>query len=123
MNQSPDEHDLRAAFAQQRRVDHADAPVWRGEWLCAPAVAKKPGRLRRWLPQTLGAACAALAAVAWLPTLQPQPRLSDALPPLFDPGPGELFADLGPSFMVVESPSDFLLPDRFQSNHSLIDLP
>ncbi len=121
MNPPSDDHDLRAVFAQQRHADHADAPVWRGECLSAPAAVRRPAQCRRWLLPALGAACVALAVWLWLPAFQAPPKLSEALPPLFEPVPGELFADLGPSFTVLESPSDFLLPDRLHSN--LIHLP
>ncbi|HEY1049139.1 MAG TPA: hypothetical protein VGE39_05265 [Prosthecobacter sp.] len=123
MSPPPDDNDLRAAFAQQRRADHTDAPAWRGEWLHAPASVSKPAPARRWLPLGLGTACVALAAVVWMPLPQSQPKLSTALPPLFEPVPGELFADLGPSFTVQESPSDFLLPDRLHSNLDLFNRP
>ncbi|MGV3661777.1 MAG: hypothetical protein ACO1TE_16445 [Prosthecobacter sp.] len=119
MSPPPDE-DLRALFARQRRADQADTPAWREEWLHTPA----PRRAAlRWLPVALGTACLALAVVLWMPSASSQQKLSEALPPLFDPPSGELFADLGPSFTVVESPSDFLLPDRLHSNLNLFNHP
>lgn len=121
MNPPSDDHDLRAVFAQQRRADHADAPVWRAEWLSAPTVVSRPAHRGRWMLSAVGTACVALAVWLWLPAFQAPPKLSEALPPLFEPVPGELFADLGPSFTVLESPSDFFLPDRLHSN--LIHLP
>lgn len=116
------ERDLRTRFARQRRVDHEDAPAWRDEWLHAPAT--PPRKAGRWLPAALATACAALAVLLWAP-FHPQPRLSEALPPLFEQSqaPQELFADLGPSFTVIESPSDFLLPSTLQSHLNLIHLP
>lgn len=118
MNPPADEdQDLQALFARQRRADHADAPAWRGEYLQAPARRAAPQR--HWLPVALGTACLALAALMWMPPVKSRPTLSEALPPLFDAAPGELFAHLGPSFTVLESPSDFLLPDRLHSNLNL----
>lgn len=118
MNQPPDpDRDLQALFARQRRADHADAPAWRDEYLRSPARRTAPQH--RWLPVALGIACLVLAALVWMPPVQPQPNLSEALPPLFDAAPGGLFAHLGPSFTVLESPSDFLLPDRLHSNLNL----
>lgn len=117
---SDEDRDLRALFAQQRIADHEDAPAWRDSWLRAPAPAPRRFPLR-WLPAALGIAC--LTLVLWLPSLKPKQTLSEALPPLFDAPSGELFADLGPSFTALESPSDFLLPDRLQSNLNFIHLP
>lgn len=118
-----DEPELRAAFARQRAGDHAEAPAWRAEWLQAPVKDSRPASPRvRWMPAALAVACVALAlaTVAGLPLFKPQPRLSEVLPPLFDDAaPGgvpELFADLGPSFLNAESPSDFLLPDSLSTS-------
>lgn len=120
MNLPPDDEDLRGLFDQQRRADHSDAPAWRDEWLQARVQPQRHASIRRWLPVALGMACLALAALLWMPPAKSQPSLSEALPPLFDTAPGSgLFADLGPSFTVLESPSDFLLPDRLHSNLSL----
>lgn len=74
----------------------------------------------------LGMACAvAAAAVVWMPSsFKAEPRLTEALPPLFDEEHGErLFAGLEPSFPALESPSDFLLPDSLQSHLNLLNLP
>lgn len=120
MSLTPDDEDLRVLFARQRRADHADAPAWRGVWprACTPA----PQRAAvRWVPMLLGAACIVL--VVWLPSLKPKQTLSETLPPLFDGSSDELFADLGPSFTVLDSPSDFLLPDHLHSNLNLFSRP
>lgn len=113
-NDPESDADLRALFAQQRRGEHADAPVWRDE--CLRATRKPQRASGRWMmPAVLVAACLALAGVL-VPLLQPeaplQPRLSEILPPLFDAPSAELFADVGPAFTLLESPSDFLLPDH-----------
>lgn len=107
MNPLPDD-DLRAIFAQQRRCDHEDAPAWRGELLRMP-VQRQRAPLR-WIPVALATACIALAALFFTHTPQPEPKLSEVLPPLFDEPSTPLFASLEPSFTTFETPSDFLLP-------------
>lgn len=106
-----DEHDseLRARFARQRRCDHEAAPAWRPEVLERPAD-KRVAPLRWPLFAGMAAACVIVAALLLTDAPSPAPRLSD-LPPLLDFPPGELFADLGPSFIEFAAPSDFLLPD------------
>lgn len=105
-----DDHDseLRAHFARQRRGDHEAAPAWRPELLERPARTR---RLRsRWPLLTLTAtACVIVAALFVTESPPSAPSLSD-LPPLLEFPPGELFADLGPSFIEFAAPSDFLLP-------------
>jgi hypothetical protein len=99
--------DLSAIFAHARRCDHEDAPVWRPELLAAPR--QRPRLVLRWAPAALAAAC----VVAWVVFLavprQHHTPLSEALPPLFDSPPGELFASLDPPLLAFESPSDILL--------------
>ena len=41
--------------------------------------------------------------------------LSEALPPLLDSAPGELFASLEPELLNFEAPSDFLFPPRLNT--------
>lgn len=107
MNLPPDD-ELRAIFAHQRRRDHEDAPAWRDELLYAPM--QRPRTSLRWIPVALATACIVFAALFFTHTPQPEPRLSEVLPPWFDAPPGELFASLEPSFTTFEAPSDFLLP-------------
>ncbi len=109
--------DLRALFDQQRRGEHADAPAWRDEWLrTARPTGRASSHRRPWMAAGLVTACLAVAGA--LLTLLPlretpaQPRLSEVLPPLFDAPSAELFADVGSAFTLLESPSDFLLPDH-----------
>lgn len=125
-NDACDERGLRAAFARQRAQDHAEAPAWCAEKLATAAApgggtssAAPPRSWAAWLPAPLAAAaCAALAALMGWPASPAMPRLSEALPPLFEEAPAgsgaaELFAGLGPvsvSFMSLQSPSDVLLP-------------
>jgi hypothetical protein len=45
-----------------------------------------------------------------------EPTLSEALPPLFDSAPGELFASVEPALLTFEAPSDFLLPDHLNAS-------
>ncbi|WP_395740748.1 hypothetical protein [Prosthecobacter sp.] len=106
MRQSSDD-DLMEAFAHARRCDRADAPAWRPELL--ELRERRPGSVRRWMVPALGTACA-LAAVFLLSEGPRNERpLSEALPPLLDSPPGELFAGLEPSLLTFEAPSDFLL--------------
>ena len=42
--------------------------------------------------------------------------LSEALPPLFDSPPGELFASLEPPLLAFEAPSDILLTTHLNPN-------
>jgi hypothetical protein len=104
----PPADDLRAVFAQQRHCDREEAPAWRDELLHAPM--KRASHTPRWIPVTLATACVAFAAIFFTHTSQPEPKLSEVLPPLFDAPPAELFASLEPSFASFEAPSDFLLP-------------
>lgn len=113
MNLPPDD-DLRAIFAHQRRRDHEDAPAWRDELLRAPMQCRRASL--RWLPVALATACIVFAALFFTQTPQPEPKLSEVLPPLFDAPPAELFASLEPSFTTFEAPSDFLLPPHL-TNH------
>lgn len=110
-----DEHDndLRAFFARQRRLDHEDAPVWRGEWLNRPISRSRASV--RWIPASLATACIAISAAWFMHSSKATPQLSD-LPPLFDAPPAELFAGVRPSFIELQAPSDFLLPDHLQSH-------
>jgi len=100
--------DLRTLFAQQRQADHENAPAWQPERLNRPAHRPRP--VRRWTPATLAATGVIVLAV-FLTEGPPHERpLSDALPPLLDSPPGELFASLEPELLTFEAPSDFLLP-------------
>lgn len=107
MNPPPDD-DLRATFAHQRRCDHDDAPAWREELLHAPMQRQRTSL--RWVPMALATACIVFAALFFTHTPQPEPKLSEVLPPLFDEPSTPLFASLEPSFTMFEAPSDFLLP-------------
>lgn len=113
MKPSPDD-DLLAIFAHLRRSDREEAPAWRPELLDAPR--QRPETAHRRVFAALAAACVVLLAVFYTRVPQPAPSLSEALPPLLDAPPGELFASIEPSLLTFEAPSDFLLPDT----HSLI---
>ena len=100
-----------------RRLRLAEAPALRRQ-IAGEVPANYTGDAA-WLPAPLAAAaCAALAALMGWPASPATPRLSEALPPLFEEAPAgsgaaELFAGLGPvpvSFMSLQSPSDVLLP-------------
>ena len=109
MNPNPDD-DLLAIFAHARRCDREDAPAWRPELLEEPR--KRPAPVRRWVSTMMVAASVIVLAVFFAHTPQPEPTLSEALPPLFDSPPGELFASVEQSLLTFEAPSDFLLPDH-----------
>jgi len=109
MNQSPD-NDLCTIFAHQRHCDHEDAPAWRDELLRAPFQHQRTSR--RWIPAALATACIVFAALFFTHSPQPEPKLSEVLPPLFDEPSTPLFASLEPSFTTFEAPSDFLLPSH-----------
>jgi hypothetical protein len=102
--------DLLEIFSHARRCDREDAPAWRPELLDGPR--QRPATPLRWIPAALVAASVIVAAVFFTHAPMPEPRLSEALPPLFESQPGELFASMEPSLMSFESPSDFLLPDH-----------
>lgn len=108
MNPKSDD-DLLAIFARARQCDHENAPAWR------PAVVEnrmpRPSSVLRWVPAALVTACVIMLAVFLMHTPQREPLLSEALPPLFESQPGELFARVEPSLLTFEAPSDFLLPD------------
>ena len=111
MNPKSDD-DLLEIFAQARRRDHEDAPAWRPELLDRPM--QRPSHAWRWVPAALGVASVVVLTVFLTHLPQPhEPSLSEALPPLFDSPPGELFASLDPPLLEIESPSDFLLTDHF----------
>ena len=109
MNPNPDD-DLLAIFSHTRRCDRDGAPAWRPELLDGPR--QRPATPWRWIPAALVAASAIVVAV--FINLMPQDELplSEALPPLFESQPGELFASMEPSLMTFEAPSDFLLPEH-----------
>ena len=106
-----DDHDsdLRAHFTLQRRSDHEAAPAWRPEVLERP-VQNRTAPLRWPLFAGMATACVIVAALVFTDSPPPAPQLSD-LPPLLDFPPGELFADIAPSFIEFAAPSDFLLPE------------
>lgn len=113
-----DDTDLRHVFQAQRRLDHADAPVWQDAWLRPSAKQRRVAVVRwSWLPTALGVACAALALGFYLypqSTVVPPP-LTVELPALFDEAPAqELFASLELDAMTWEQPSDFLLPTHLR---------
>jgi len=112
MNPKPDD-DLLAIFAHARRSDREDAPAWRPELLEGARQSSE----RRWVPAALVAASVIALAVFVTRMPQPEPALSEALPPLFDSPPGELFASVDPSLLTFEAPSDFLLPDSLNTTH------
>jgi hypothetical protein len=101
--------DLRTRFSRQRHCDHGAAPAWRPEVLERP-VQNRTAPLRWSLFAGMAAACVTAAALVFSDSPPPAPRLGD-LPPLLDFSPGELFADLGPSFIEFAAPSDFLLTE------------
>jgi len=105
--------DLCAVFAHARRCDHEDAPAWRPELLDAPR--QRPRTVLRWVPVALLTACVVVLAVFISDGPGHEPRLSEALPPLFDSPPGELFASLEPPLLAFEAPSDILLTSRLST--------
>lgn len=105
------DHDLREAFAHQRRSDHEQAPAWNPDLLRVPAK-RKTKRMALWLPITATAAACALVSLVWLrdeAKPSPAPNLAEALPELFAPDGEPLFASLD-SNSVSAMPSDSLLP-------------
>lgn len=111
----PFDDDLLEIFAHARRRDREDAPVWRPELLEKPV--QRPATPLRWIPAALVAASVIVLAVFLTHAPMQEPRLSEALPPLFESQPGELFASVEPSLMTFEAPSDFLLPDSLNPYH------
>jgi len=110
------DHDsaLRARFARQRDSDHQHAPAWRPELLERPAQPRHaPPQWRLFAAATT--ACVIFAVILITGSTPPAPLLSD-LPPLLHSAPGELFADLAPSFIEFRPPSDFLLPNHIQTS-------
>jgi hypothetical protein len=99
--------DLLEIFAHARRCDRADAPAWRPELLERPV--QRPGLVKRWMVPALEVACVIALAVFLTDGPRQERRLSEVLPPLLDSAPGELFANLEPSLLTFEAPSDFLL--------------
>ncbi|MBB5035386.1 hypothetical protein [Prosthecobacter vanneervenii] len=112
MKANPDD-DLRARFEQARRCDRQDAPAWRPALLEQSPIQRRSSALWSWSPAALAAACAVVLAVFLGGSLHHEPKLSEALPPLFEAPAGELFASLEPSPLSFEAPSDFLLNDHF----------
>lgn len=112
MNPNQDD-DLRARFEHARRCDRDDAPAWRAELLEQRPARRSPTLFRQWSLPAMAAACVIVLAVFLGGTSKQEPSLSEALPPLFDSVPGELFASLEPSPLTFEAPSDFLLTDHF----------
>jgi hypothetical protein len=110
-----DEPDLRARFATQRQCDQDNAPAWQPELLHRPMQPHR--RELRWFPAALATACAIAMAVFLVDAPKHETKLSEALPPLLDSPPGELFASLEPSFATFEAPSDFLLPDHLNTHN------
>jgi anti-sigma-K factor RskA len=113
MNPNLDD-DLRARFEHARCCDRDDAPAWRPELLEQHQARRPSFGLWRW-PAALAAACVIVLVVFLGGSLNQEPKLSEALPPLFEAPAGELFASLEPShsLMSFEAPSDFLLTDSF----------
>jgi hypothetical protein len=104
MNMLHDDEDLKRRFTSLREAEHAAATRWH------PELIRGEKATRRWMPALACAAVVMGAAAFWIP-LPAAPSVAD-LPPLWQPGTGELFASLdAPS-------SDFLLP-----THLTIHLP
>lgn len=99
--------DLLEIFSHARRHDREDAPAWRPELLERPV--QRPRAVLRW---ALVTASVIVLGIFFMHAPMHEPRLSEALPPLFESQPGELFASMEPSLMTFEAPSDFLLPDH-----------
>ena len=106
--------DLCAVFAHARRCDHEDAPAWRPELLDAPR--QRPRAVLRWVPVSLVTACVVVLVVFLAVPTQHQLPLSEALPPLFDSPPGELFASLEPPLLAFEAPSDIFFTSHLNPN-------
>ncbi len=104
MNPKSDD-DLIAIFAHARRWDRGDAPAWRAELVDRPVLRSRP--VLRW-------ALVTASVVAIFLTLMPRHEqpLTEALPPLLDSPPGELFASVEPALLSFEAPSDFLLTSQ-----------
>jgi hypothetical protein len=109
MNPRSDD-DLLAIFSHARRCDREDAPAWRPELL--DQAPQRPGFAWRWAVVT---ASVIVLAVFFTQMPRHEPTLSEALPPLFDSSPGELFASVEPSLLTFDAPSDFLLPDHLNA--------
>ena len=105
--------DLRARFAHARRCDREDAPAWHPELLQQRPARRSPTLFRQWSLPALAAACAIVLAIFLGGPMYQEPKLSEALPPLFEAPAGELFASLEPSPLSFKAPSDFLLTDHF----------
>ncbi len=105
--------DLRARFEHARRCDREDAPAWRPELREQRPAARRSSVLWSWRTAALAAACVVAVVVFLGGTMHQEPKLSEALPPLFEAPAGELFASLEPSPLSFEAPSDFLLTDHF----------
>ncbi|WP_395742342.1 hypothetical protein [Prosthecobacter sp.] len=99
--------DLREIFAHARCCEREDAPAWRPELLERPV--RRERATVRWIPAALAVACVAVAAVFFAAAPQREARLSEALPPLLESPPGELFAGVETPLLTFEAPSDFLL--------------
>lgn len=110
-----DEPDLRARFAAQRHCDQDNAPAWQPELLHRPMQQHR--RERPWFPAAFATACVIAMVVFLADAPKHETKLSEALPPLLDSPPGELFANLEPSFATFEAPSDFLLPDHLNTHN------
>lgn len=106
MKPKPD-NDLLAIFARARRGDREDAPAWRPELL--DQAPQRPSFAWRW---ALVTASVIVLGVFFTHMPPHETPLSEALPPLFDSPPGELFASVEPSLLTFEAPSDFLMPDQ-----------
>lgn len=111
----PSDDDLLEIFSHARRCDREDAPAWMPELL--DGHRQRTATPLRWIPAALVAASVIVAAVFFMHAPMHEPRLSEALPPLFESQPGELFASMEPSLMSFEAPSDFLLPDHLNPYH------
>ena len=112
MNKNSDD-DLLSAFAHARRCEREDAPAWRPELLDRPV--HRPRAVRRWVPAALVAACVIVMAF-FVAAPKHEIRLSEALPPLLDSPPGELFASLEPPLLTFEAPSDFLFTSQLNDH-------
>ncbi|WP_395753091.1 hypothetical protein [Prosthecobacter sp.] len=102
------DNDLLEVFAHARRCDREDAPAWRPELLNAPGPVRRRSVLRRWIVPALEVACVIVVALLLDDGPRQERPLSEALPPLLESQPGELFASLEPSLLTFEAPSDFL---------------
>lgn len=103
----PSEDDLIEIFAHARRCHREEAPAWRAELLERPM--RRPRPVLRWALVTTSVV---VLAVVFTQLPQHEPRLSEALPPLLDSPPGELFASVEPALLSFEAPSDFLLTSQ-----------